>query len=198
MNQLKSIVAGVDFSDCSRSALRQAVRVAQWNNAHLHVIHVIEYLVITDLADAMGHTIGRIQADAVREGTEQLEAWLAAADPAGPHSVDVVVAPPLDGLLRKVQSVKADLLVLGVRGDSMFPSGAGMLATKCMRKAPTKVMLDLGYVLLGSTVERLLRDLPCSVLTVRAFTATAASAPAQAEQTFSSENQEQKPTSAGI
>ena len=78
MNRLKSIVAGIDFSDCSRSALQQAVRVALWNKARLHVVHVIECLVIT-----------------------------------------------------------------------------------------TKGRTNLRYVLLGSTVERLLREISCSVLTVK-------------------------------
>ena len=159
----------------------------------------------------------------------------------------------------------------------MFPSGAGMLATKCMRKAPTKVMLvqghqpqpfrtvlarvdfseaspefqrhyrllmkqrlkeyvgdtagldtrftvfdaprhgcgiaeyarhvqadlvvlgtkgrtTVGYVLLGSTVERLLRDLPCSVLTVRASNAKTGSAPARTEPACISKNAEPTPT----
>jgi universal stress protein E len=141
MNQLKSIVAGVDFSPCSRMALQQAVRVAQWNQARLHVVHVIEHLVISDLADALGHTLPQIQTDAVRLAREQLETWLTAAGSRLPHRVEVVVAPPIEGLLRQVQSVAADLVVLGVRGDALFPSGAGTLATKCLRKAPTKVLL---------------------------------------------------------
>lgn len=37
MNQLKSALVGIDFPDCSRSALHQAVRVAQRNNARLRV-----------------------------------------------------------------------------------------------------------------------------------------------------------------
>jgi hypothetical protein len=31
---LKSVVVGIEFSDCSRNALRQAMRVAQWKSAH--------------------------------------------------------------------------------------------------------------------------------------------------------------------
>ena len=41
MNQLKTILVGVDFSECSRCALEQAVRLAQWNNARLGIIHVL-------------------------------------------------------------------------------------------------------------------------------------------------------------
>ncbi|MEI2722483.1 MAG: universal stress protein [Verrucomicrobiota bacterium] len=40
MNQLKTILVGVDFSECSRRALEQAVRLARWNNAQLSIIHV--------------------------------------------------------------------------------------------------------------------------------------------------------------
>ncbi len=41
MNKLKTILVGVDFSECSRSALEQAVRLACWNNAGLRIIHVL-------------------------------------------------------------------------------------------------------------------------------------------------------------
>jgi hypothetical protein len=33
MNQLKTLLVGIDFSDCSRSAREQAVRLAKWNHA---------------------------------------------------------------------------------------------------------------------------------------------------------------------
>ena len=101
MNHLTSIVVGVDFSACSRTALHQAARVAQWSNAHLHIAHVGEYLVITDMAEALGHTIARVQADTIRQATGKLEAWLAEIGPPGPHSVEVVVAAPIERLLRK-------------------------------------------------------------------------------------------------
>ena len=42
MNKLNTIIVGVDFSECSRCALEQAVRLARWNNAGLNVIHVMD------------------------------------------------------------------------------------------------------------------------------------------------------------
>jgi nucleotide-binding universal stress UspA family protein len=48
---------------------------------------------------------------------------------------------PIDCILRRVRETGTDLLVLGLTGSSMIPMGAGTLATKCLRKAPTKVML---------------------------------------------------------
>ena len=43
MNQLKSILVGVDFSDCSRSALEQATRLAKGNHARLHALHCVKF-----------------------------------------------------------------------------------------------------------------------------------------------------------
>jgi len=48
------------------------------------------------------------------------------------------------GIAEYARRVHADLVVLGTKGRS-----------------------NLGYVLLGSTVERLLREIPCSALVVR-------------------------------
>ncbi|MCU0784427.1 MAG: universal stress protein, partial [Verrucomicrobia bacterium] len=42
MNQIKTILVGVDFSECSRCALEQAARLARWNDASLGVIHVMD------------------------------------------------------------------------------------------------------------------------------------------------------------
>jgi nucleotide-binding universal stress UspA family protein len=48
------------------------------------------------------------------------------------------------GIAEYARRVGADLVVLGTKGRS-----------------------NLGYVLLGSTVERLLKEIPCSALVVR-------------------------------
>ena len=48
------------------------------------------------------------------------------------------------GIAQYAQEVRADLVILGTRGHT-----------------------SLRYILLGSTAERLLRELPCSVLTAR-------------------------------
>lgn len=141
MNKLKSILVGVELSKCSRCALQQAARMAQWNNARLHVIHAVEPLVISDLADAMGLTQAQIETATLQETRNRLRDWLPETLRPEEVNFDVEVGPPIDVLLRKVRAVEADLLVLGMHGDSWRSSGAGTLATKCMRKAPTKVLL---------------------------------------------------------
>jgi nucleotide-binding universal stress UspA family protein len=129
MNQLKTILVGVDFSECSRRALEQAVRLARWNNANLRIIHVLDPATL----DVGGVDLPP-EVDTVRRlHREQTIAWLAewaeaAGAPPG-HSREVMNGVPLDILLQESRSRGANLLVLGVTGESLLPHGTGTLAT---------------------------------------------------------------------
>ena len=141
MNRLNKIIAGIDFSECSRSALEQAVRVAKWNNARLHALHSIEYLTLSDAAWASHLPQEKLEADTAVEARRNLHRWLQRAQAPSETEVLVDVGSPIDCILRRVHEINGDLLVLGVSGSSMIPMGVGTLATKCLRKVPAKVML---------------------------------------------------------
>ena len=141
MNQIKTILVGTDFSDCSRSALEQAVRLAKWNNARLHALHSVEYFTLSDAAWASHIPHEKLERDAVAEAKQRLQRWLDEAGASSEAQALVDVGTPIDCVLRCVRETKADLIVLGVTGSSMIPMGAGTLATKCLRRSPTKVML---------------------------------------------------------
>jgi universal stress protein E len=141
MNKLSTIIVAVDFSECSRSALEQAARMAEWNKANLRVIHAVEYLTISDAAEALRLTEDQIRSEIRQQAISRLDAWVKEAVAPAEHSREVIFGPPLDVLLQETRTSRADLLVLGVTGDSLLPYGAGTLATKCLRKAPCKVML---------------------------------------------------------
>jgi universal stress protein E len=141
MNNLNNILTGIDFSDCSRSALEQAVRLAKWNHARLHTLHAIEYLTLSDAAWASHIPQDKLERDAVAEAKQSLHRWVSESEAPPATEVLVEVGAPIDCILRRIQETKADLLVLGVSGSSMVPMGAGTSATKCLRKAPAKVLL---------------------------------------------------------
>lgn len=144
MNQLKSILVGVDFSDCSRSALAQALRMARWNNAQLKVLHALEHIRISDAAWTSHIPHEKLEADALAEARTGLLQCLREAGASKEVGALVDLGSPIDCILRRVRENAVDLLVLGVKGDSMIPMGAGTLATKCLRKSPSKVMLVHG------------------------------------------------------
>jgi universal stress protein E len=144
MNRLKSILVGVDFSEGSKAALQQAARMAKWNGATLHVLHVVESLVVTELAEALKVPIEE-QRRAARSGARhELTRWLAETDSLERFHADVVLGHPLDELLKRIREVAADLVVLGAQGAHGATRGAGTLATKVLRKAPAKVLLVAG------------------------------------------------------
>ena len=75
MNRLKSILVGVDFSECSKAALQQAARMAKWNGATLHVLHVIESMVVTELAAALKVPIEQQRQTALTGAQDAPQVW---------------------------------------------------------------------------------------------------------------------------
>lgn len=139
MNQLRSIVVAVDFSACSRKALRHAVRIARWNEARLHLVHVIDGLVVVDLAEAVRAPLAEVQTQAASSAEHELQACLREAE--GEGSVLVRIGSPIEEILKIVGLLEADLLLMGANGTSVPHMGAGTVAVQCLRKAPTKVLL---------------------------------------------------------
>jgi nucleotide-binding universal stress UspA family protein len=146
MNRLKNIVVGVDFSKHSEQALQQAARLAQWNGAKLHIVHVIDSIVLADLQRAMSPNVAANQVwdqvyTAAHDRLRQLLVELPGKEAGVDIDLHVQGGAPLAEILRSVRNKQADLLVLGSNSSSESKSGAGVLATNCARKAPTKVLL---------------------------------------------------------
>ena len=142
MDRLKNIVVGVDFSRFSQVALGQAVRMARRNQAKLHVIHVIEDSVVSDLREALDVEADPFHEEVRAAALQRLNDFIAETGPQEIDlSVEVAIGVPLQLILQRVQDVKADLLAVGMKGTSGRSIRTGTLATKCVRKAATRVML---------------------------------------------------------
>jgi len=141
----------VDFSDQSREAVTQALRVANQDHAEVHFLHVFtgswgRYALVPDAWE-----VDEAKAAQYRHALEQrLREFV--GDTGGRQARFTVVEASNHGhgIGEYARRIQADLVVLGTKGRS-----------------------NLGYVLLGSTVERLLREIPCSALVVRSATAAA-------------------------
>lgn len=139
MNQLRNLLIGYDFSAGAAAALNQGVRLASWNNAKLIVQHVVAAELADDLATALDRDVTGITEEARRSAQTELDQILTET---GITAQTVVTAGwHLDEMLQAIPRHQIDLLVLGVRGEETAGPGAGMLATKLVRKAATKVLL---------------------------------------------------------
>jgi nucleotide-binding universal stress UspA family protein len=140
------ILAPVDFSEPSRTALEFAVRLAHQTGAALHVLHAQEPL-LAEGARQAGF-------DLSRDTEEELGRFVADASPlsgAAPHT-HVLTGPAVGAIVQTAQHLGADLIVVGSHGIS----GAERLV-------------------FGSTTEGLLRRAPTSVLVMPARSGTAGS-----------------------
>ncbi len=136
---MKNIISAVDFSIPSGNALKEAHRVAREEHAHLTVAHIVDCRVLEALEDRITIDEGEI----IAETEKRLRAFI--ADTLGPDGKDfelhVTKGHPFDELLKVVKQRDAVLLVMGSHGSVPDPDRVGVIASKCVRKAPVDVFM---------------------------------------------------------
>ncbi len=143
--KLKRILVGCDFSADSDLAVKYGLSLAQEFQTELYLAHVLEPRIYKDM---LAPTAGA--PDSGREGlreklTQKLEDMV--PEDAKPWCVPetlLLAGHPSDELTKYAVVNEVDLIVLGVRGHSVMES-----------------------LLVGSTTDRVVRQAPCPVLSVR-------------------------------
>ncbi|MDB6120749.1 MAG: hypothetical protein JWO08_4530 [Verrucomicrobiaceae bacterium] len=138
MKTFHHIIAAVDFTPCCRAALHEAVRRASLDGAEVTVVHVMEESLIRELKAALS-----TNEISVREEWEgKLRAFVNEAEPAAVGvKVEVRVGHPFEELVQACATHEADLLVMGPKGSINEPGHIGVIAAKCVRKAPVDVLI---------------------------------------------------------
>ncbi len=141
--RLKKILIGCDFSEDSVLALNYGLSLAQEFESEVHLIHVMEPPVYHDLLKPSEQTQDMALTDVLKEKLEGLvpaEArnWCSL-------QAEILRGQPYEELVAYANVQDMDMIVLGVRGYGLVRS-----------------------LLMGSTTDRVVRNAPCSVLTVSA------------------------------
>ena len=135
--KLKKILVPVDFSDCSKKALRYALPFSKQFGAKITLIHVMQYpaefpeVMMTDVQTA-------------REAEAELELLMQKLGGKVPFQTIVKIGIPRVEILKAADDSGADLIILSTHGRS-----------------------GLARVFLGSTAEAVVRYAQCPVLVVR-------------------------------
>jgi nucleotide-binding universal stress UspA family protein len=143
--RLKRILVGCDFSPYSNLALRYGLGLAQEFEAELHLVHVIEPPVYKGLmkqaaersADFEESLRDRLDRELLDMVPEEAKVWCA------PKPV-LLAGQPHEELTKYAVVQDMDMIVLGVHGRGLVED-----------------------LLLGSTTDRVVREAPCPVLSVR-------------------------------
>lgn len=137
------IVCATDFSASSAAAVSQADQLATRLDATLHLLHVVQDpLQEPWAAEAYAMNLD----DLTQEWFQTAERDLGVrAEKCSSRTMTACrIGRPVQQILEYVESVKADLLVVGTHGHGF-----------------------VAHLILGSVAERLVRQSPCPVLTVR-------------------------------
>jgi len=136
-----SIVAGTDFTPCSAVAVGQALRIAAWSGAPLHIVHVIDTTVVIELESVLSAYQQGIRDNLTHDAQLAWAEFAKTIPGAADLPIEVSINNRIVGILRLGREHKADLLVMGAFGDRRPDVGFGAVATACLRKSMTDVLL---------------------------------------------------------
>jgi nucleotide-binding universal stress UspA family protein len=143
MINLKKILCPIDYSDCSKEALKYAVSFAMKDEAKLYLLHVINTHRFDEYLDKIMEQIN------IDEIIKQLKTRLLECVPEEIRNdmkieASVVQGIPFAEIISVVKKNKIDMIVMGTHGRT-----------------------GIVHILIGSVAEKVVRKAPCPVLTVR-------------------------------
>lgn len=146
MIEIKRILAPTDFSAHSEKAVRYACSLAERLGAELHLIHVLSEIIPAGPDPLLMPVMPpRFYEENEQQARQTLENLL---KPTWGKPASVVSAvrwgSPVEAIVDYAQEQAADLIVIATHGRT-----------------------GLSHVLLGSVAERIIREAPCPVLTIR-------------------------------
>ncbi|MCI0744464.1 MAG: universal stress protein [Verrucomicrobia subdivision 3 bacterium] len=141
--RIKQVLVPIDFSVCSRKALRYAIPLAKEHKASITLAYVVPQ--ISAIGEYGGIDYAAVTKE-MREGAEKQLAALAVDEVRGVVATDTIVrtGSPVAEIVSIAKKIPADMIVISTHGRG-----------------------GLKHVLLGSVAERVVRHAPCPVLVVR-------------------------------
>lgn len=132
------ILVGVDFSQASAGALREAVRLASYDLTPIDLLHIVDRRVLENLEDQVVVDHDKTLSEARR----RLAAFVAEHAGGYEHLVlDTILGHPFRDLIQRINEQNPSLVVLGSRGTSEDPHRLGAVASKCLRKAAAPLLI---------------------------------------------------------
>jgi nucleotide-binding universal stress UspA family protein len=138
------LLCGVDFSDCSRAALRHAISLASEAGARVDVLSVVQLIPMYETMSAGPLYYPGLLGDLKADIWKRLNSIVAEAAPEIPVEPFVTVGSPHREIVRIAGERQTDLIVLGAHSH-----GA------------------IDHMFFGSTTRHVVRQAHCPVLTIR-------------------------------
>ncbi|MFT4736414.1 MAG: nucleotide-binding universal stress UspA family protein [Cyclobacteriaceae bacterium] len=116
--EIKNILVPIDFSECSKNALRKAIKLAKRANAKIHMVNAVH--IHTPHANfSAAALLDSLIADyesQVKQSFDELESEIIELKDI-PHEADQFVAYLADAIQAEIQAKEIDLIVMGTRSE---------------------------------------------------------------------------------
>jgi nucleotide-binding universal stress UspA family protein len=154
-NTIKRILVPVDFSAASRAALWRATELATALGATVDLLHVVDVPKPQHMAAEFYVPVPLEYLKDVKSQTEDhLRDWLATANVPSSVPREIAEGKPYVEIVKYARDRGIDLIVMGTHGRG-----------------------GMSHLLLGSVADKVVRTVPCPVMTVRAEGASASPVP---------------------
>jgi universal stress protein A len=144
--EIRSILAPTDFSRHADAAVKYACALAERFGAKLYLLHVLSEVVPVGPDPMLAPVLSPDFYRETEQSSQDALATLIQPDWGRPASVETAVrwGVPVDAVIEFAGAHAVDLIVIATHGRT-----------------------GLSHVLLGSVAERIVREAPCPVLTIR-------------------------------
>lgn len=147
MIELRHVLVATDFSDASAVALNYGRELARTFGATLHVIHAVDLLAARiPMSQGHGYDLDHLQKEIEESARTAIAELVTDEDRSKLQTHEAVVAAlsPSEAILDYARDKMIDVIVIGTHGRT-----------------------GLSRLVMGSVAERIVRNAPCPVLTVR-------------------------------
>lgn len=152
--KIKKILYTTDLTENSKHALRHAVDFAQHYDAEIVILHVLEEISPTTrtllngiggmdedflekhLNESISYTLKQIKDDLSKFCTAELR-----FDADCVKSVEVCQGHPEDQILKKVDELECDAIVMGTHGKGIFRGAIGSVTRRVLRRVKKPVFV---------------------------------------------------------
>ncbi len=143
--KFEKVLLPVDFSDHSDNLLKVAISFAKSNNSTLSLVHIVSTDLYVSSFYSSTINLPNIIIDIVAEAKVHMESFVGRFDFQGvPFESKVIEGNVHKAIYEEAETMGADLIIMGTHGRS-----------------------GIEHMVLGSTAERVIREAPCPVMTIK-------------------------------
>jgi universal stress protein A len=145
MIAIQKVMVATDFGEAADTALRYGRALAGRFGATLHVVHVVETSYVGVGVETYVPLLPDVDGELEESARRRLNSLIESAGN-GPHTVPVVLpsSVPSVAIINYAREHNIDLIVMGTHGRG-----------------------SLAHLVMGSVAERVVREAPCPVLTIK-------------------------------